>query len=229
MPPQLVRRWSQFRQDATFRFPTEEVLAANHAATRLIAVANPNNPTGAFVSSLGSDQHRQSCARSGVAGRRSLLRILRRDHDARNGAKYPNLFVSRTFSKAYGMAGLANRRADGQRRQMRWLRRNSSPYNLNSVALACLPDALADQDYIRITLSKRCDGRARLESELAGMGHSIIGRAAQILFFSILGERCNEFISAMRARGILVRDRSSDPGCQDCVRITVGSASTISG
>jgi histidinol-phosphate aminotransferase len=45
-------------------------------------------------------------------------------------------------------------------------------------------------------------------------------RANFVLLY--LGERCREFISAMRARGILVRDRSTDYGCKDCVRITVG-------
>jgi histidinol-phosphate aminotransferase len=60
-----------------------------------------------------------------------------------------------------------------------------------------------------------------LESELAAWGIPFWpSRANFVLMY--LGEKCKPFIQAMRERGILVRDRSSDYGCQDCVRITVG-------
>ncbi len=109
----------------------------------------------------------------------------------------------------------------GNTDQMRWLRRASSPYNLNSVALACLPDALADQDFIRHYVGQTLDGRRELEAELEAWRVRFWPSRANFVLMH-LGERCKEFISAMRARGILVRDRSSDYGCQDCVRITLG-------
>jgi histidinol-phosphate aminotransferase len=103
------------------------------------------------------------------------------------------------------------------------LRRASSPYNLNSVALACLPEALADQDFIGNYVDQTLAGRQALEAEIETWGVRFWpSRANFVLMY--LGERCREFISAMRARGILVRDRSSDYGCKNCVRITVGIA-----
>src|SRR5207248_6421836 len=78
----------------------------------------------------------------------------------------PNLFVSRTFSKVYGMAGLRIGVLMGNIEQMKMLRRASSPYNLNSVALACLPEALADEVYVRDYVSQALQGRSELESEL---------------------------------------------------------------
>src|SRR5207248_1520815 len=135
----------------------------------------------------------------------------------------PNVFVSRTFSKAYGMAGLRIGVLMGDKDQMCVLRRASSPYNLNSVALACLPNALEDQRFINDYAGQVLDGRKKLESELEPWGVRFWpSRANFVLMY--LGERRKEFISAMRARGILVRDRSSDYGCKDCVRITVGIA-----
>ena len=109
----------------------------------------------------------------------------------------------------------------GNTDQMPLLRRASSPYNLNSVALECLPDALADQNFINDYVGQALDGRSKLEAELELWGVRYWpSRANFVLMY--LGERCKEFISAMRGRGILVRDRSSDYGCKDCVRITVG-------
>jgi histidinol-phosphate aminotransferase len=133
----------------------------------------------------------------------------------------PNLCVSRTFSKAYGMAGLRIGVLMGNPVQMSAVRRGSSPYNLNSVALACLPDALADQEFIRGYVDQVVEGRSDLESELAAWGVRYWPSRANFVLFH-LGENCKPLIREMRERGILVRDRSSDPGCQDCVRITVG-------
>jgi histidinol-phosphate aminotransferase len=203
-----------------FQFPTERVLANISKRTRLIAVANPNNPTGAF------------------AGIRDLMRIAEAAPDAAllvdeayfefsgetmasKWREFPNLFVSRTFSKAYGMAGLRIGVLMGHEDQMRMLRRASSPYNLNSVALACLPDALADQKYVRDYVGQALDGRRELETELSAWGVRFWPSRANFVLMH-LGDNCRPFISQMRERGILVRDRSSDYGCQSCVRITVG-------
>ena len=61
------------------------------------------------------------------------------------------------------------------------------------------------------------------------MGHSILAKPRKFCADAILGALQMHLSQAMRARGILVRDRSSDPGCEDCVRITVGIASTTDG
>ncbi len=185
-------------------------------------MANPNNPTGALASA------------------EDLLRIAKAAPDAAllvdeayfefagetllpRWREAPNLFVSRTFSKAYGLAGLRIGVLMGTVEQMSMVRRASSPYNLNHIALACLPEALADQEYIRRYVDQALQGRAALEQELKGRGIRYWpSRANFVLFY--MGELNSAFIRAMRERGILVRDRSNDPGCKDCVRITVGSA-----
>jgi histidinol-phosphate aminotransferase len=205
-----------------FRFPAQDVLARVNHRTRLIAVANPNNPTGA------------------LASREDLLRIAKTaPHVAllvdeayfefagetlmREWRDLPNLFVSRTFSKAYGLAGLRIGVLAGNEEQMRVVRRVSSPYNLNSVALACLPEALADDAYIRSYVDEVLQGRERLEKELRAYGIRYWPSRANFVLMHF-GTLSSAFLAAMRERGILVRDRSSDPGCAGCVRITLGSS-----
>jgi histidinol-phosphate aminotransferase len=206
---------------AEFGYPTDEVLARLSLRTRLIAIANPNNPTGTVVS------------------RSDLLRILRAAPEAAvlvdeayfdfygesllaEVASHPNLFVARTFSKAYGLAGLRIGVLVGSAAQMAMVRRVSSPYNVNAVALACLPDALADQDYVRQYVAGVRQGRERLQQELHSLKLHFWPSQANFVLMRI-GERHDAFVRAMRERGILVRDRSRDPGCDGCVRISVGS------
>ena len=97
----------------------------------------------------------------------------------RRWREVPNLFVSRTFSKAYGLAGLRIGVLAGNVEQMKMVRRVSSPYNLNSVALACLPEALADEEYIRRYVDRGCRGRSCLEKELAVLGRSLLAEPGE--------------------------------------------------
>ena len=203
-----------------FSFPTADVLAAVTPKTRFIAVANPNNPTGTFASISDLVSIAKAAPDAALLVDEAYFEFSG-DTIAPQWRELPNLFVSRTFSKAYGMAGLRIGVLMANADQMRVLRRASSPYNLNSVALACLPEALADRDFISNYVDQTLAGRRALEAELEAWGVSFWpSRANFVLLY--LGERCREFISAMRARGILVRDRSTDYGCKDCVRITVG-------
>ncbi len=203
-----------------FGFPTADVLAAITPQTRFIAVANPNNPTGTFTALSDLIAIAEAASDAALLVDEAYFEFSG-ETMAPRWSELPNLFVSRTFSKVYGMAGLRIGVVMGNMDQMRLLRRASSPYNLNSVALACLPDALADQTFINDYVVQALDGRSELESELELWGVRFWpSRANFVLLY--LGERCKQFISAMRARGILVRDRSNDYGCQDCVRITVG-------
>lgn len=203
-----------------FAFPTETVIAQVNSRTRLIAVANPNNPTGAFVRPADLARIAQAAPDGALLVDEAYFEFCGETMASR-WREIPNLFVSRTFSKAYGMAGLRIGLLMGNLEQMSVVRRGSSPYNLNSVALACLPAALADQQFIRDYVAQTVEGRCDLERELAAWGIRLWPSRANFVLF-LLGERCKPFIRDMRERGLLVRDRSSDPGCQDCVRVTVG-------
>ena len=203
-----------------FAFPTQSVLQGITRRTRLIAIANPNNPTGAFAPVADLMQIAQAAPDAAVLVDEAYFEFCG-ESMAPSWRGLPNLFVSRTFSKAYGMAGLRIGVLMGNPTQMSVIRRASSPYNLNSVALACLPDALADEEFVQDYVAQTVDGRRELENELSAWGVRFWPSRANFVLFH-LGERCKAFIPRMRDRGILVRDRSSDHGCQDCVRITVG-------
>lgn len=206
-----------------FRFPIDTVIQSVTKRTRLIAIANPNNPTGT------------------VASMEDLLAIARSAPEAavlideayfefyggtmlRAWEQFPNLFVARTFSKAYGLAGLRIGVLAGSTEQMGAVRRVASPYNVNAVALACLPEAIADQSYIERYVEEILEARVRLERSLEASGVQFWPSQANFVLMraGASSAEASRFVELMRRRGILVRDRSADPGCEGCVRITLG-------
>ena len=152
-----------------FRFPLENVLARINERTRLIAVANPNNPTGTLASRNDLLKIAEHAPNSAILIDEAYFEFCG-ETLLPEFRKFANLFVSRTFSKAYGLAGLRIGVLAGHPDQMHFVRPVSSPYNVNSIALACLPDALADQDYIRQYVEEVLGGRERLERELQDWG-----------------------------------------------------------
>jgi len=210
--------------DIDFQFPAEELRSRITDRTRLIAIANPNNPTGNLATAdellkIGRSAPDAAVLIDEAYSEFSGQSILRSRGEA------PNMFVARTFSKAYGLAGLRIGVLIGDRARMQTLRRISSPYNVNAIALACLPQALADQEYIRRYVSEVCESRARLESVLRETGIRFWPSQANFVLMRVgaTADDAGSFVEEMRRRGILVRDRSGDPECVGCVRITLGT------
>jgi len=206
-----------------FSFPTDEVRMRISPRTRFIAIANPNNPTGTVAARDDLLQIAQSAPDAAVLVDEAYFEFYGETLLPDRGG-FPNLFVSRTFSKAYGMAGLRVGVLAGDPGQMNALRRVASPYNVNAVALACLPAAIGDQAYIREYVSEVRQSRARLERALVAAGIPFWRSQANFVLARVgTAEAASAaFVNCMHRRGILVRDRSSDQGCTGCVRITLG-------
>jgi histidinol-phosphate aminotransferase len=104
---------------------------------------------------------------------------------------------------------------------MQYVRKVSSPYNVNGVALDCLPVALADDAYVQWYAAQVHNGRARMMEGLRALHIEFFPSEANFVLMKI-GTKHKELVAAMRKRGVLLRDRSSDPGCAGYVRITIG-------
>jgi histidinol-phosphate aminotransferase len=204
-----------------FAFPLEELFLRISPRTRLIAVANPNNPTGTAVACKVLLQVACAAPQAAVLVDEAYFEF-HGETILSHTVRPPNLFVARTFSKAYGLAGLRIGILAGDAGQMAMVRRVASPYNVNAVALAVLPEALRHREYVEHYVAEVQRGRGVLEQELRTLGLPYWPSRANFVLVRI-GPAYAKFIQALRARGILVRDRNSDPGCKGCVRLTVGS------
>ncbi len=107
----------------------------------------------------------------------------------------PNLVVARTFSKAYGLAGLRLGVLAGPEELMRWVRRVLSPYSVNSLALACLPAALEDTTYLDWYVGEVLQARAEFEAALDGLSVRRWPSRANFVLVEI-GAQHAEFIRA---------------------------------
>ena len=206
--------------DDTLTFPFERFLAAITPKTKLIIVASPNNPTGATVS-------REHLLAIAAAAPQAVLMVdeayfhFHGETTIGDISSVPNLIVARTFSKAYGLANLRIGMVVGDARLIGFLRKVSSPYNVNGVALAVLPEALADEDYLNWYILQVHQGRERVFAALEEFGVRTWPSASNFVLMDI-GPKHKELVAAMRKRGVLLRDRSTDPGCNGYVRITIG-------
>ncbi|MGP0019058.1 MAG: histidinol-phosphate transaminase [Candidatus Sulfotelmatobacter sp.] len=202
-----------------FIFPADDLCARISPRTRLIAVANPNNPTGSVAPAEELRRIACSAPDAAVLVDEAYFEFYGQSMLAAR-EQFRNLFVARTFSKAYGLAGLRLGMLIGDADQMRAVRRVCSPYNVNAVALACLPEALGDQAYIQQYVNEVRESRARLERVLEASRIPFWPSEANFVLARV--GAASSFVEHMRRRGILVRDRSSDHGCEGCVRITLG-------
>lgn len=217
----MTSKLVKVQTDDTLAFPFERFLQAITPETKLIIVASPNNPTGAVV----SREHLLAIAK---AAPHAVLMVDEAyfhffgDSVLADVAEVPNLIVARTFSKAYGLASLRIGMLAANERLIGFLRKVSSPYNVNGVALAVLPDAVADTEYLNWYTLQVHQGREQMMQALRKLGVRIWPSAANFVLMDI-GPKHKQLCSLMRAKGVLLRDRSSDPGCEGYVRITIGT------
>lgn len=206
---------------ADLELPMQKLLDAITPRTKIIAIANPNSPAGTVIS------------RSQIAeiARRAPHAIVLVDEAYFHFhgetvidllGTIPNLMVARTFSKAYGIAGLRVGVLAGSQETIAWVRRVLSPYSVNSVALACLPAAIEDTSYLNWYVGEVLAAKTEFEAALDAEDLRRWPSRANFVLVDI-GEQHAEFVRRMNAAGVLVRDRSNDPGCNGCVRITIGT------
>jgi histidinol-phosphate aminotransferase len=221
MTPHLTR----IQSDDSLAFPYERFLAAITPKTKLIIIASPNNPTGATIS-------RDHLLAIAAAAPQAVLLVdeayfhFHGETTLPDVGTIPNLIVARTFSKAYGLASLRIGMLAGDARLIAYLRKVSSPYNVNGIALALLPEALADDAYLNWYIDQVHQGRDRIFAALRDLHVRTWPSAANFILMDI-GPRHKDLCAAMRTRAVLLRDRSADPGCDGYVRITIGIADHV--
>ena len=204
-----------------FHFPMSDLFSRVTPRTRLIAIANPNNPAGSVAEPASLLEIAAGVPQAAILVDEAYFEFYGKTllGQSRN---FPNLFVARTFSKAYGLAGLRVGALAGSAEHIAMVNKVSSPYNVNGVALRCLPTALADQSYISEYVSQVRRGRDELEQEFGRWGIRYWPSQANFVLAKF-GSRKTALTESLRSWGILVRDRSRDYGCDGCVRITLGT------
>ncbi len=188
--------------------------------TRVVLVCSPNNPTGPALSQSELRAFLQTVPRDVlVVLDEAYLEFVRRPDPTDGVALLPehkNLVVLRTFSKAYGLAGLRVGYAVARRRLAAGFRAASTPFGVNGLAQAAALAALTCQDLVAERVGQVVAERDRVRDALTGQGWSIPDPQGNFVWLA-LGRRAAAFAAAARDRGVLVR-----PFEDEGVRVSIG-------
>ncbi|MFF0389765.1 histidinol-phosphate transaminase [Kitasatospora sp. NPDC004615] len=198
----------------------DAMLAAITDRTRLIFVCNPNNPTGAAL-------HREELVRFLDAVPAHILIVLDeayrefiRDEDVPDGIELyrdrPNVCVLRTFSKAYGLAGLRVGFAVGHEQVAGALRKTAVPFGVSQLAQDAAVASLRAEDALLERVEALVAERVRVTAALRGQGWTVVPSEANFVWLR-LGERTLDFAAACAEAGVVVR-----PFPGEGVRVSIG-------
>jgi len=204
-----------------FSFALADVLAAITNRTRVVFLTNPNNAAGV---SMPMDAIKTIAARTP----REAVVFVDEAYADFSGATFvpellahPNVIVGRTFAKAHGLAGLRVGALVAAPGTLAPVRRAIGVYSLNVAAVVGLKAALRDTEYIKSYLRQVEQSKALLYAACDRLGLKYWPSDANFVLVRT-GGRTNALVEAAAERGVYLRDRASEPGCEGCIRITTG-------
>jgi histidinol-phosphate aminotransferase len=196
-----------------------EALAASGA--HAIYLANPNAPSGTFVSPLKVAELARNF--SGLLLVDEAYVDFADDHCLTLVQQFPNLVVTRTLSKAYSLAGLRFGYAVAQPPVIAQMMKVKDSYNCDALSIIAATAAIEDQAYARSTWENIKSERTRISAELTQLGWTVLPSQANFILAAVPSGRGKEMYLGLKQQGILVRYFDL-PGLQDKIRITIGQS-----
>ena len=203
----------------------DNICAAITAKTKIIFLANPNNPTGTMISAIEIEQLLNQIPDN-------ILLVLDGAYseyvDSFDGGislvnKFGNLFVTRTFSKIFGLGGLRVGWGYGARDIIDVLNSVRSPFNVSSLGLKMAELSIADVKFVSEQRELNIVNREMLRNRLLGLGLKIDQSFANFLLLRFVSEeQVNKIDSFLKERGFILRKVGSY-GLPKCLRLSIGN------
>ncbi len=213
--------------DAPYGHDLDAMAACMDADTRVVFIANPNNPTGTRVTRDPLAVFLDALPDHVIAVVDEAYAEYVEEADYPNAIdwldRHPNLVVTRTFSKIHGLAGLRCGYAVSSPAIADLLNRVRHPFNVNSAALAAAAAALDDDGFVAESVTMNRDGLTQLEQGVRGLGLVSIPSVANFLSVDV-GRPGAEVFESLLARGVIVRPIGGYE-LPNHLRITVGTGS----
>jgi len=195
-----------------FGHDLEALAAALTPDVSVVMIANPNNPTGTWVEPGPLEAFiAQVPASTLVVLDEAYIEYFDPSLKPDSRAwldRYPNLVITRTFSKTYGLAGLRAGYALSHPSVADLLNRVRQPFNLNMLALLAAEVALGDQEHVAKAVELNRTEMARIKAEFAALGLSVLPSQANFLTFN-LGRDAAPIHKGLLERGVIVRPMAS--------------------
>jgi histidinol-phosphate aminotransferase len=212
-------------------FDLAAILNAVNESTRLVFLANPNNPTGTLIDAAAIDKFIAEVPRHVVvvldeayydfaahfAALRKVEYSRARDYVQRDA----NVVVMRTFSKAHGLAGLRVGYGLGPAELLAYCARMRETFSVSSVAQAAAVAALDDLHHVQRVVSNNAEQAQILSVALSGLGCRVVPTSANFLYCDV-GEDASGFAERLRSEGVSVRPLGGW-GAPSCIRVSIGT------
>ncbi len=201
------------------------MLALVNKKTRLVFIANPNNPTGTLLSSIELKEFITALPQTVICVLDEAYFEFVDDADKSDAIawlnEYPNLIITRTFSKAYGLAGLRVGYSLSSVEIADLLNRVRQPFNNNALALTAAEAALSDNEYLAETIAMNNKGMAQLTSAFKDLGLSWIPSYGNFVSVN-LKQAAMPIYQALLKKGVIVRPVANYE-MPDFLRISIGT------
>ena len=216
-------------EEADWHVSVDNILAAVTEKTKVVAIANPNNPTGTYISATELRRLHEGLPSDVLLMIDSAYGdyVVAPDYDCgieivRSSS---NAIMTRTFSKLYGLAGMRIGWAYGSPEIISAIQRIRTPFNTNAPALAAAAAALSDQPYTDWVRSHTIAWRIKIMAALVELGISVVPSVTNFLLldFSKTSHLTSQQVASyLIGQGIIPRPLGVS-GPANCLRITVGS------
>jgi histidinol-phosphate aminotransferase len=204
--------------DKDWDLPVDALVATKADA---IYVANPNAPSGTFVSPKRIAELAKKF--KGLVLVDEAYADFAEDNCVSLVNDFSNVVVSRSLSKAYSLAGLRFGYVIAREQVIAEMMKVKDSYNCDAISIAAATAAIEDQEYAKFTWEHVKSERARVTAELTEMGWTVLPSQANFLFAAAPGGRAKQSYLGLKEQGILVR-YFDKPGLNDKIRITIGTS-----
>jgi histidinol-phosphate aminotransferase len=190
--------------------------------TKLIWICSPNNPTGNALNRRDIEMILNNFNGLLVIDE-AYINFSRQQSFTRELTEYPNLVILQTLSKAWGMAGLRLGMAFASEMIIDVLNRIKPPYNISQATQELVLKALEETTRVNEMIKEIVRMRNELAEKISRLSSVINVYPSEANFLLVKIKDARRIYETLINKGIVVRDRSSAPGCMDCLRITVGT------
>jgi len=205
-----------------FQLDTEAILAAIEPNTRLLFICSPNNPTGNNM-----DRRAVEILINNFPGivmiDEAYINYSRQKTFLQELTEYENLVVMQTLSKAWGLAALRLGIAFASEKMIDLFNKVKPPYNINLASQLLGLQALQKIDEVNERIQETVQQRNLLQERLTALDCIKMAYPSDANFILVHTDNANELYAYLKEKKIVVRNRTKDPLCADCLRITVGT------
>jgi histidinol-phosphate aminotransferase len=209
-----------------FKYDLKAMKDAVSKDTKAVFIANPDNPNGTYVSRYELEEFLKGLPEGVIVLLDEAYFEFAEDKDYPNGLDYlgkNNLIVTRTFSKAYGLAGLRVGYGVSSPEIIKYMEAVREPFNVNSLAQIGAIAALKDKEFLARSKKVVREGKKFLYSELKTMGIRYVPSVTNFILIE-LGPKSGEVTEGLLKKGIIIRNMKAW-GLENFIRVTVGKES----